>query len=209
VRCPPDIQVSSLLYFLGQGLRQDNEIQRLTGARPEEIVAKTVEYQPDNTRIEVLKTQMPALCLNITSERHRLVPGTHHGREFMAMLWYIFEPQRDESRDIAGPTKVQRLCSLIWWRIQYWLKHQTLPPEVPSDEVTFDLQSVSGIRTVAMDGASERIVFDKVVGIKIPLKVWHGKAPYEEIDPTTLELIEIGITSEEGTGVGVEADVDV
>jgi hypothetical protein len=209
MRCPPDIQVSSLLYFLGQGLRQDTEIVRLTGARPEEIVAQTVEYQPDNAHVDILTSQMPALCLHIVSERHRLVPGTHHGREFNAMLWYLFQPQRDESMDIPGPTKVTRWCSLIWWRLQYWLKHQTLPAEVPAAQVSFDLQSVSGIRTVEMDGFSERIVFDKVVGIKVPLKVWHGKAPYTEIEPATMELIEIGITSEAGSGVGVEADVDV
>jgi hypothetical protein len=212
MRCPPDIQISSLLYFLGQGLRQDKKITRLTGARPEEIVAQTVEYKPMKSagdKIYLGPWQPPALCLHIDRERHRIVPGTHHGREFTAFLWYLFKPFQAEARDIPGPTKGSRWSTLIWWRLQYWLKHQTIPPEVPSDEVTFDLQSVSKIRTVDWDGYSERFEFDDIEGFRVPLKVWHGYAPYEEIPPTTLELISIGITSEAGSGVGVEADVDV
>jgi len=212
MRCPPDIQVSSLLYYFGQGLRQDGEIQRLTEARPEEIVNKTVEYKPMESaggKVYVLVSQFPCLAMHVESERHRIVPGTDHGREFQASLWYLFEPFGDESRDIPGPTKGQRWCTLIWWRLQYLLKHQTLPTEVPDDEVVFDLQSVSKIRTVEMDGSDQRFEFEDIEGMRIPLKVWHGYAPYEQIDPPTMELIELGITSEAGSGVGVEADVDV
>ena len=213
MRAPPDIQVSSLLYYLGTALRQDSEIERLTGAAPEEIVSQTVEYKPMESgggKIYLLGgVQLPCLALNIENERHRIVPGTHHGREFSANLWYLFRPFQSESADIHGYTKGQRLTTLIWWRIQYYLKHQQLPAEVPTDEATFDLQGVSKIRTVEMNGSSDRFEFEKVEGMRIPLTVWHGYAPYEAIDPPIMELISLGITSEAGSGVGVEADIDV
>ena len=209
---PPDIQISSLLYFLGTALRADDDIQRLTEARPSEIVNQTVEYQPmmaAGGQVHVLISQMPALALHVVSERPRIVPGTHHGREITAWLWYLFQPFQAEDRDMHGFTKGSRLSTLIWWRLQYYLKHQTLPPCVASDDVTFDLQSVSGIRTVEMLGESDRLEFDKVEGFRQPLKIWHGEAPYAKIPPATLDLIQLGITAEAGSGVGVSADVDV
>jgi hypothetical protein len=210
VKAPPDIQVSSILYFLGQALRQDADIQRWTNARPEEIVAKTVEYEPiakdRGNKYQVYVSQLPALCLHITSARPKIVAGTKRGREFTAMLWYLFKPFQAESREMHGFTKGDRLKSLIWWRIQHYLMYQRLPID---DGYTFDLQAVSKIRTLEMDGETEWLAFDSVEGIKIPLKCWHGWAPYEEIDPTILELVTLGITSEAGSGVGVNANVDV
>jgi hypothetical protein len=217
LRTPPDIQVSSILYYLGYALRQDDEIVKQTGARPEEIVAQTVEYQPidrgPGNKLHLYVSQLPSLCLNIDSERHRGVPGTGvngkppRGREFNATLWYVFQPFQSYDEDIHGFTKGQRYCSLMWWRIKHWLSVQQLPG-IGTGPV-FDFQAVSGIRTLELDGSSDRFAFDSVEGIKIPLKVWHGVTPYEEADPTILELISLGITSEAGSGVGVDADVDV
>jgi hypothetical protein len=216
MKTPPDIQVSSILYFLGQALRSDPEIQKWTEAAPEEIVAQTVEYQPlergPGGAISLMVTQLPALCLHIISEKPKPVPGTipPTGRQFRAWLWYLFRPFQSDGMETHGFTKGSRLCTLIWWRINYWLKKQKLyTTAAGADGPTFDLQAVSKIRLLEIDGESDRVEFDKVEGIKIPLKVWHGNAPYEEIDPTTLELITLGITSEEGSGVGVSANVDV
>jgi hypothetical protein len=216
VRTPPDIQLSSILYYLGTALRQDDEIVKWTDARPEEIVAKTVEYQPidrgPGNKLHLYVSQFPCLALHVTSERARGVPGTGvngkppNGREFTAWLWYLFQPFQSGDADTHGFTKGARLCSLIWWRIKHWLSVQQLPA---TGDSVFDFQAVSKIRTLEIDGSSDRVEFDNVEGIKIPLKVWHGHAPYEEVTPTTLELISLGITSEEGSGVGVSADVDV
>jgi hypothetical protein len=217
LRAPPDIQVSSILYYLGYALRQDSVIQEHTEARPEEIVAQTVEYQPIDRgpggKLHLYVSQLPALCLHIENERFRGVPGTGvvgkppRGREFTAWLWYVFLPFQSEGADMHGYTKGGRWTSLIWWRIKHWLSVQQLPG-VGTGPV-FDFQAVSNIRTLELDGSSDRFAFDSVEGIKIPLKVWHGATPYEEADPTVLEMISIGITSEAGTGVGVDADVDV
>ena len=218
MRAPPDIQVSAILYYLGTALRADTDIQRLTEARPEEIVANTVEHTPMDVGssgkggLFLTANQMPALCLNITGERFKAVPGTGYTggpplrREFSATLWYVFQPFQSESRDMHGLTKGDRLCTLIWWRIKHHLSRQKLGD---SDAPTFDLQAVSKIRTITMDGSSERVIYDIVQGIKIPLTVWHGNAPYEEVDPAVLDLITLGITSEDGAGVGVSANVDV
>jgi len=218
VRAPPDIQVSWLLWYLGTALRGDIEIQRLTEARPEEIVASTVEHAPMDVgggkgALFITNNQMPALCLNITSERHKGVQGTGYlgkpmlGREFNAILWYVFRPFESEDRDMHGMTKGHRLCTLVWWRIAHALARQKLGDDLgPS----FDLQAVSGIRKIdPLTESTERVLFDIVQGIKIPITVWHGKAPYSEVAPPILELIELGITSEEGSGVGVDADVDL
>ena len=161
----------------------------------------------------ITNNQMPALCLNIVSERARGVPGTGYmggpplGREFQAALWYLFRPFQSEDRDMHGLTKGDRLCTLMWWRIKHHLAKQKLGSSVYGP--TFDLQDVSKIRTLEVTGSSERVSYDIVQGIKIPITVWHGHAPYEEVSPPILEMIELGITSEEGSGVGVEADVDL
>lgn len=215
MKAPPDIQVSSILYFLGTALRTDPEIQKWTEAAPEEIVAKTLEHKPlerSGKDINVYTTEFPCLALNIDSERFRTVPGTDppRGREFNATLWYVFRTFQSEGADMPGFTKGDRLCTLMWWRIQYWLKKQKLfTAAAGADAPVFDLQAVSKIRTLEMNDADERFQFDSIEGLKIPLTVWHGHAPYEEVDPAYMELIELGITSESGTGVGVEADVDL
>jgi hypothetical protein len=218
MKAPPDIQVSWLLWYLGTALRGDIEIQKWTEARPEEIIASTAEHAPIDVgggrgRLFLTNNQMPALCLNILSERHKGVPGTgiiggpNLGREFKAMLWYVFRPFESEGYDMHGLTKGDRLCTLIWWRLKHHLAKQKLGSGFgPS----FDLQRVSGIRTIdPLTESTERVMFDIVQGIKIPLTVWHGKAPYSEVVPPTLEMVELAITSKEGSGVGVEADVDL
>ncbi len=215
MKAPPDIQVSSILYFLGTALRSDPEIQKWTEAAPEEIVAQTVEHRPlerSGKDINVYVTQFPALCLNIDNERFRVVSGTKppRGREFNATLWYIFRTFQAEGADMHGFTKGDRLCSLIWWRIQYWLKKQKLfTAAAGADAPTFDLQTVSKIRTLEMNDTDKRFQYDSIEGLKIPLKVWHGFAPYEEVDPAVLDLISVGITAAAGAGYGVDADVDV
>jgi len=210
------MQVSSILYFLGQSLRSDPDIQKWTEASPEQIVAQTVEYQPlergPGGKVHLLTTELPALCLNIVSERFKAVPGTNppRGREFSAWIWYLYKPFQSEGRNLHGFTKGQRYSSLIWWRIQYWLKKQkwfTLPAGASGP--SYDLQDVGKIRLLEFDGSSDRVEFAQVEGIKIPIKVWHGYAPYHEADPPILELLTLGITSEEGSGVGVSANVDV
>lgn len=217
MKAPPDIQVSSILYYLGYALRQDDEIVKWTEARPEQIVAQTCEYQPidrgPSNKLYLYVSQLPALCLHVDNERFKGVPGTGvngkppRGREFNATLWYVFQPFQSEGVDMHGFTKGQRYCSLMWWRIKHWLSVQQLPA-VGTGPV-FDFQTVSGIRKLELDGSSDRFALDSVEGIKIPLKVWHGATPYEEVDPPILELISLGITSEAGSGVGVDADVDV
>ena len=215
MKAPPDIQVSSILYFLGTALRTDVDIQRWTEAAPEEIVAQTMEHAPiehlAGGKIGFYATQLPCLALSIDTERFRACPGTNppRGREFMATLWYLFAPFQAES-ELHGYSKGQRFSTLMWWRIQYWLKKQKFftadaGPDVP----TFDLQAVSKIRTLEMNDSSERVGYAFAEGLKIPLKVWHAFAPYEEVDPAILNLITLGITSEAGAGVGVIADVDV
>lgn len=217
MKAPPDIQVSSILYFLGTALRSDPEIQKWTEASPEQIVAQTVEYQPlergPGNKVHLMVTELPALCLHITGERRKVVPGTGNpprGREFDAKLWYLFKPFQSEGRSLHGFTKGSRFCSLIWWRIMHYLFNQKLwTVAAGDDDPSFDLQAISKIRLLETDGSSDRVEYAEVEGMTIPLKVWHGFAPYEEIDPPILKLIELGITSESGSGVGVDADVDV
>jgi hypothetical protein len=109
-----------------------------------------------------------------------------------------------------GWTKGARWTTLIWHRIQYYLRKQKVWTVAGgADGPVFDLQSVAKIKTLLMDGESDRLEFEKVEGIKIPIKCWHWNAPYEEIDPPILELISLGITAESGSGVGVSANVDV
>lgn len=216
MKTPPDIQVSSILYFLGMALRSDPEIQRWTEASPDEIVAKTMEHAPiehlQGGKIGFYATQLPCLALSINTERFRACPGTNppRGREFNATLWYLFAPFQSESAEIHGYTKGQRFSTLMWWRIQYWLKKQKLfTADAGIDEPSFDLQSVSKIRILEMNDPGERVGYSFAEGLKIPLKVWHAFAPYEEVDPAVLDLIALGITSDAGAGVGVSANVDV
>ena len=218
MKAPPDIQVSSILYFLGTALRSDPEIQKWTEASPEQIVAQTIEHLPidhqPGGKIGFYATELPCLALNIDSERFRGVSGTGQGkprgREFQATLWYLFQPFQAKSREMHGYTMGQRLCTLMWWRIKHWLSVQKLYTAAGgADAPTFDLQAVSKIRTLEMNDSSERVGYAFAEGLKIPLTVWHGFAPYEEVDPAVLDLISLGITSEAGTGVGVDADVDV
>jgi hypothetical protein len=157
--------------------------------------------------------QMPALCLNILSERHKGVTGTGYlgkpnlGREFNAMLWYVFRPFESEDRDMHGMTKGQRLCTLVWWRLAHHLARQKLGD---SNGPSFDLQATSGIRKIdPLTENTERVMFDIVQGIKIPITVWHGKAPYSEVDPPILELVDIGITNVEVPKIGIDLDADL
>jgi hypothetical protein len=166
----------------------------------------------DKGKIYLFTSQLPALCLHVVDETERIIPGTKppRGREFRAWLWYLFQPFQGESLDMHGYTKGARLCTLIWWRVQHYMRKQKMfNLGAGADGPVFDLQTVAKIRLLEMDGASDRLEFETVEGIKIPLKCWHGWAPYEEVDPTILSTITLGITSEEGSGVGVSANVDV
>ena len=217
MKAPPDIQVSSILTFLATALRSDPDVQKWTEARPEQLVAQTVEYKPldrgPGGKVNLYVTELPIMALYITGERRKVVPGTGNpprGREFTAQLWYLFKPFQSEGRDLHGFTKGSRFCSLVWWTLHKYLYNQKLwTVAAGADGPTFDLQDVSKIRLLEMDGVSTRVEYAEVEGITIPLKCWHGFAPYEEIDPAILELVTVGITSEEGMGVGVDADVDV
>ena len=140
------------------------------------------------------------------------MPGTipPAGREFIGWIWYLFRPFQAEDIETPGPTKDSRLCSLMWWRIQhYCYKHKLYTLSAGADAPTWNLQSLGKIRTLEFDGPDTRIDFDKVAGIRIPIKVWHGHAPYEETDPTALDLVSMTITEQAGAGLGVSANVDV
>lgn len=211
---PQDIQVSGVLYFLATALRSDTEIQKITEASPDEIVAQTAEYQPmekgPGGKIYLLSSQLPCLALHIVDEKEKIVPGTKRGREFTAWLWYLFRPFQSQSHDVHGYTMGERLCSLVWWRIQHWLMYCKLfSLSAGADGPTFDLCETAKIREIALTGNSDRIQFSEVEGIKIPIKVWHGWAPYDEIDPVILRTISLGITAESGSGVSVGATIDV
>lgn len=216
MKCPPDIQVTATLSFLAHALRSDPEIARLTEAAPDEIVAATAEFQPIDRgpggKLMLYQTELPALCLHIVNERFRPVQGTNPpvGREFTAWLWYLFAPFQAEDIETPGFAKNSRFCSLMWWRIQhYCYRHSMYTMAAGVDGPTWNLQDVGKIRLMEFDGPDERIELAEVEGIKIPIKIWHGNAPYHQIEPVTLEMISMTLTEQAGAGVGVSANVDV
>lgn len=215
MRAPPDIQTSSTLVFLKEALRQDKYIQKWCEATPEEVVAQTVEYQPiqrADKGIYVLDTQMPVLALNIESATAKR-RGASWGRVSTYSLWYLFRSFQAEGLELHGFEKNERWKSLMAWRIVYWLKKQRLYTQAAGgDEPTMDLQEMANIRTLDI-GAIQWLDVGEFQGLKFSLTIEHQEAPYEEVSPATLDLLDWKIYTFDDAApttpeLEVEADYD-
>jgi hypothetical protein len=202
------------LLFLGQALRQDPLLQKWTQARPEELVAELIEFQPlqrADGQLYMFDGRMPALALHaVSAEPQR--KGKRWGRVTTYWLWYVFNPFQSDEYNIHGLTKGDRLKSIIQWRLMYWLYKQKLPDTVPTDEAVTDLQALSLIRKLEV-GTTEYFNEGEIEGLKMTLTIDHLFAPYEETDPATFDLLDFSIhTFSAGTPLvpelEVEADID-
>jgi len=210
MRTPPDIQVASILHFLNLALRQDKDIQKWTSARPDEIVAETLEFQPiqrNGGEVYLFANKMPTLALHVVkSKRHRR--GGRWGRDLTLWLWYLFLPFQSDEPSIHGLTKVERWKSLIDWRLGYWLYEQKLPATAAEDEEVFNLQTAAKIRTMDV-GDTEYFNEGEIEGLKMTLEVDHLWAPYEEMDPATFDLLDFEAhTFSAGTPLVAELQVE-
>lgn len=210
MKTPPDKQVVTLLAYLKQAFRQDEEIIGVTEAKPEEIVASVRDYQPvrrEDGETVVYGTELPAICISTRRSKRRFT-GKRWRRERSCDLWYLFETPGSDGLDVHGLAKTERIKSIIEWRMRYWFYVQKLPPEGPLAGEVFDLQTEADIHEIEL-GEADWFNEGAIQGLRWDLTITHDWAPYDEVSPAVLDIVDFTVTEDAGSGASVRGLVDV
>jgi hypothetical protein len=196
---PPYIQLSTLLAFLKSALRSDPILLKHLGS-PGNIVRATIEHDPlreDKGGYPLLLcTQKPVLAIwKDSSDRIRASGkkrmGTHKRWGLDTTLRMVYLHKVLSSSDGLSPAAVgERISNLVEWQMRGYIEAH----KMDNSGTVFDLLDEGNIESVSM-GEATAITATKggenYDGFAAEINMIHYNAPYEEVSPMALKLIDL------------------